>query len=278
MINQSGIYQIRNLVNGKVYVGSAKKFKTRWGKHKSSLNLNKHHSKHLQSAWNKHGANNFVFEPLITCAPSMLLWYEQQFLDQMRPEYNKSPTAGNTLGVPWDDERRAKILRKIRGRKLTPEQKANISAGLKGRVLSAAARKNMSVAQKNRVFTPEERNAASERAKQRNVSPEMRAKLSLTRRGKPVKLSPEHEAHRLKRIGEYNRTRPITQELRENMSAGQRNRPGVERFEYEGKSQTVLQWAEEYGLCRHVLRKRINAGWSMEKALTQPARNLKRSK
>ncbi len=189
-----------------------------------------------------------------------------------------SPTAGNTLGVPWDDARRAKILRKIRGRKLSPEQKANISASLKGRVLSAAARENMSVAQKNRVFTPEERKATSERAKQRNVSPEMRAKLSLTRRGKPLKLSPEDEAHRLKRIGEYNRTRPITQELRENMSEGQRNRPGIERFECFGKSQTVLQWAEEYGLCRHVLRKRLNAGWSIEKALTQPTRKLKRSK
>ena len=259
-------------------MGSAKKFKTRWSKHVSGLNLDKHHSKHLQSAWNKHGADNFVFEPLITCAPSMLLWYEQQFLDQMRPEYNMSPTAGNTLGVPWDDERRAKILRKLKGRKLTPEQRAKISAGGKGRRHTDSALENMRIAQRNRYRPPEERAASAERARKRNADPEIVAKMAASKRGKPVNLSPEAEAYRLQRIGEYNRTRPITQELLANMSEGQRNRPGIERFEYEGKSQTVLQWAEEYGLCRHVLRKRLNAGWDMEKALTQPARKLKRTK
>lgn len=278
MINQSGIYQIRNLVNGKVYVGSAKKFKVRWSRHVSGLNLNKHHSKHLQSAWNKYGADNFVFEPLITCAPSMLIWYEQQFLDQMRPEYNMSPSAGNTLGVPCSEAKKRQISKAHTGKKLTPEHRAKIAAGGKGRRHTDSALENMRVAQRNRYRPSEERAASAERARKRNTDPAMIERMAASKRGKPVKLSPEHEAHRLKRIGEYNRTRPITQELLANMSAGQRNRPGVERFEYEGKSQTVLQWAEEYGLCRHVLRKRLNAGWDIERALTQPARNLKRSK
>lgn len=278
MINQSGIYQIRNIVNGKVYVGSAKQFKRRWRDHKNCLSRGAHHSKHLQSAWNKHGADNFVFEPMITCSPSMLLWYEQQFLDQMRPKYNMSPTAGNTLGVPCSEAKKRRISKAHTGKKLTAEHRAKISVGGKGRRHTDSALENMRIAQRNRYRPPEERAASAERARKRNADPEIVAKMAASRRGKPVNLSPEAEAYRLQRIGEYNRTRPITATLLRNMSEGQKNREGIERFEYEGKSQTVLQWAEEYGLCRHVLRKRLNAGWDMEKALTQPARKLKRTK
>jgi len=62
------------------------------------------------------------------------------------------------------------------------------------------------------------------------------------------------------------------------MSEGQKRRSGVEQFEFDGRSQTVLAWAEEYGLCRHVLRKRLNAGWEMHKALTKITTKKPRSK
>ncbi len=59
---KSGVYQIRNLINGKVYIGSAKRFKERGKDHLRSLERGKHHNKHLQASWNKYGTDNFVFE------------------------------------------------------------------------------------------------------------------------------------------------------------------------------------------------------------------------
>jgi hypothetical protein len=86
--NISGIYQIRNLLNGNVYIGKATSFYNRWTVHLSELRNNIHFNKHLQNAWNKYGEENFVFDPLITCPKSLLNWYEGQFIELWKPEYN----------------------------------------------------------------------------------------------------------------------------------------------------------------------------------------------
>lgn len=39
---------------------------------------------------------------------------------------------------------------------------------------------------------------------------------------------------------------------------------------YNGKTQTVTQWAEEVGIPYHTIRERLMRGWSAEKALTTP--------
>lgn len=59
-----GIYQIRNLINDKRYIGFTHKFNARWTDHKKKLNQNRHGNPHLQTAWNKYGSENFVFEIL----------------------------------------------------------------------------------------------------------------------------------------------------------------------------------------------------------------------
>lgn len=51
----SGIYQIRNLANNKRYIGSTECIERRWRHHQRLLKINKHHSCHLQSAWEKYG-------------------------------------------------------------------------------------------------------------------------------------------------------------------------------------------------------------------------------
>jgi len=56
-----GIYKIENMVNGKVYIGSSKDIKQRFRQHLSDLKNNRHHSIHLQRAWNKYGESNFKF-------------------------------------------------------------------------------------------------------------------------------------------------------------------------------------------------------------------------
>lgn len=49
----SGVYMIKNVLNNHKYIGSTKNFKQRLKQHLSDLRNNKHHSPHLQAAWNK---------------------------------------------------------------------------------------------------------------------------------------------------------------------------------------------------------------------------------
>lgn len=45
---------------------------------------------------------------------------------------------------------------------------------------------------------------------------------------------------------------------------------------YEGKTQTIAQWANEIGMLRSVLSSRIHRCWSIEKALTKSIRGIRR--
>lgn len=168
-ITSPGVYQIRCLVNGKVYIGSAVDINNRWCIHRRSLERNRHHSVTLQRAWIKHGADAFVFEMLeVVPDRSDLIRVEQEYLDRIRPfdksiGYNISPTAGSSLGI-----------------KRTPEYRARMSAALKGHKPSAETRIKL----KARAYTDERRAKISAslvgnlRCKGRKQSPEIRAKIS----------------------------------------------------------------------------------------------------
>lgn len=55
------IYKIINTTNGKFYVGSTTNTQERFRTHRNRLRRGRHHSKHLQAAWNKYGEKAFVF-------------------------------------------------------------------------------------------------------------------------------------------------------------------------------------------------------------------------
>ena len=82
---KSGIYQIRNLVNNKIYIGSTVDIKTRWRTHKNNLRRNLDRpNKYLQNSWNKHGENNFIFELIEEVGDrEILLTREQHYLDKL---------------------------------------------------------------------------------------------------------------------------------------------------------------------------------------------------
>ena len=131
-----GIYKIQNVVNGKCYIGSAKSFRTRFRKHKNVLVKNAHHSIKLQRAWNKHGEDAFIFQPIIFCEPKNLLFYEQQAIDAYNSYcdgYNATIKANSALGVKRSDETKAKISVSKAGIKLSTEHKKAISDGNKGK-------------------------------------------------------------------------------------------------------------------------------------------------
>ena len=105
---KSGIYKIENTQNSHVYVGSAVNIKERWWTHRSLLRKGKHHSKYLQSAWNKYGEENFEFSVLEYCDRDDLIVREQFYMDTYNPPYNMSPTAGNQNGVRHSEESKKK--------------------------------------------------------------------------------------------------------------------------------------------------------------------------
>lgn len=103
-----GIYQIVNTVNGKRYVGSSVDIDKRWREHIRLLKASKHHSRHLQSAWNKYGEDSFEFDVIEECEPHHLVDREQSHIDNLS-HYNCSPTAGSSLGVKHSAETRMRM-------------------------------------------------------------------------------------------------------------------------------------------------------------------------
>lgn len=60
------LYEIRNIINGKRYIGRTCEPEKRWYRHRLELNKGTHHSIYLQRAWDKYGEENFVFNILDT--------------------------------------------------------------------------------------------------------------------------------------------------------------------------------------------------------------------
>lgn len=138
-MHNTGIYEIRNTVNGKRYVGSAVSFWNRWRTHVQSLKRGDHHSIALQRAWKAYGPAAFQFNKLLACSKENLILYEQICMDAYRPEYNIAPKAGSQLGFKMRPESRAllsesaKRTKNFSGRKHTEESKAKISESRKGK-------------------------------------------------------------------------------------------------------------------------------------------------
>ncbi len=100
----SGIYQIRCIPTGKIYVGSAVNLRVRWRDHCRKLHLGEHINLHLQNAWNKYGEENFEFSVLEFVEEPDLLKAEQSWIDgtncvDKNIGFNICPIAGYPGGL-----------------------------------------------------------------------------------------------------------------------------------------------------------------------------------
>lgn len=101
-----GIYCIRNLKNGNLYIGSSENIYYRLKRHECDLKKNRHGNQHLQNSFNKYGIENFIGFILERCEINKLEQREQYWMDFYNPIYNKRPANRN---LPMEKSARLKI-------------------------------------------------------------------------------------------------------------------------------------------------------------------------
>lgn len=155
-----GIYGIKNLINGKIYIGkTGMNFGDRWDSHRSLLNSGKHDNPHLQRAWDQYGQNNFEFIVIENCNVDDLSDREKYYIKlykDMGLAYNihDGGDEGYNLGKHLSDETKRKIGEKNRinglGRKASDGTKLKMSeshTGMKYTPMSEEGKKNIQQAQ-----------------------------------------------------------------------------------------------------------------------------------
>lgn len=93
----SGIYCIKNIVNGKMYVGQSGDIHQRWVTHRSDLNCGRHHNSYLQNAWDKYGEKSFEFYILQECQIDKLDELEEKWIRELRTNVNEENANGYNL-------------------------------------------------------------------------------------------------------------------------------------------------------------------------------------
>lgn len=97
------IYKITNLVNDKFYVGSTTNTRERFRTHRNKLRTNKHHTKHLQAAWNKYGEEKFSFAVIEVVPDGASLQEAEDIWLQTHVGKEYCYNSGLRSGAPWRD-------------------------------------------------------------------------------------------------------------------------------------------------------------------------------
>jgi group I intron endonuclease len=119
-LSEKGVYQFKNLINNKLYIGSTiMTFEKRFYHHLSMLRANKHKNKYLQHSFNKYGEDNFEFSIIEVCTKENCLIREQYWIDKLevtnkKQGYNINPLASGTPNMSKEtiEKRRQTMLKK----------------------------------------------------------------------------------------------------------------------------------------------------------------------
>lgn len=168
------IYAIKHIASGRSYIGSSKNHRWRWYTHKSALKLNKHHCRGLQNAWNKYGAEAFVYEILEWAEGSKderaeieLKWIRAA----KRSAYNSRRAHHELTNFSNSPQTCRKISAGLRHRWSDPENRASHGAKLKQKWADPEARAVYVEAIKAMRQTAEARKAQGERIKAQWADP-----------------------------------------------------------------------------------------------------------
>ena len=106
----SGIYKITNTITGDFYIGSSKDVKQRWAVHRCQSKWNECPSNPMYIDMRKYGVDKFEFQILEVVEPEELKEMEQQFIETLKPTYNRCNAKG--LNVERRKETHKKASRK----------------------------------------------------------------------------------------------------------------------------------------------------------------------
>jgi group I intron endonuclease len=126
-MNIQCIYKIVNIVNQHQYIGSTINFDRRKKRHIRALNNKKHHSRHLQNAWDFYGFDKFEFHILeIVNDINELTSRETFYLQSLNPEYNTMRDIKSHIGLKRSLETRKKMSLAQVGKKHSDETKQKL--------------------------------------------------------------------------------------------------------------------------------------------------------
>ncbi len=246
----SGIYQILNTANGKVYIGSSATIEDRWNDHKGKLSRGAHGNTHLQNAYNKYSSDSFEYFMIEFCCPikEMLLEKEQFWMDALKvieKGYNINPVAGSCLGAKRTQESKDRMSKaqsgekhRLYGKTQSEETKKKISDAIKG--------------EKHRLYgKPKEDHPNYGR----KWTEETKQKMSKSRRGQIA----------------WNKGKKMSAEFGVNCSKAK-----SKLYTYKGKTQNISQWSSEAGISNGTLSRRLREGWDFEQAITTPVRGYRK--
>jgi hypothetical protein len=93
-----GVFQIRNLNNGKIYLGSSLDLNAAWNSQRFQLEAGLHQNNKLQGEWKEFGAENFVYEIVDVIKQTdestinfrkEIKLLEEMYIDELQPFGNK---------------------------------------------------------------------------------------------------------------------------------------------------------------------------------------------
>lgn len=274
--NRSGVYGIRNKVNGKLYVGSSINLGARWSGHKSQLRKGTHGNTHLQSSWVKYGEAAFEFGLLTLCPVDELDHWEGHFIEVFRTAerergYNldtirsgthfksaetRSKMSASRMGWLLDDATKAKISLANTGKTASEETRAKLRAWRSTQVTSEITRLRIGEANRRRVVTEETKAKISESKTGSKLSEETKDKMRIAHTGKVH--TEEHKAkvrealtgqkrseETCRKISEAKKGRPLSEKVKAAIAAGQIGRKHSEETLAKMKESARKRWADK---------------------------------
>lgn len=182
---KTGVYIIRNRVNGRVYVGSAaRSIDGRWAMHRSELRRGVHGNRLLQNSWNKHGEPAFEFSIICACSPEWCVTLEQIHINRLHSAnpklgYNLAPLAGSCLGVKHSAEVVALNRSRQIGKKMSDEFRGKMKSSMARRMANPVEReKILSAMASGRTSEVIARGTKKKKAYWKNPKPEHVSKLN----------------------------------------------------------------------------------------------------